>query len=159
LAFDDSWEKVAGVYTKSLLTLPLIHDGHLLGVLQLVNKKGMTPFSNADEKNGLPISQALALALYNHKKNESRESSSLASGAAGERRPTVEKNRFPTANILVQREDDETTILVRVLKDGSRLVYQQIDPPRDVIKLIKEVANIDLDIPANPHRRKDDSKD
>jgi len=73
-----------------------------------------------------------------------------ASVAAGEGRPTVKENRLPTANILVQREDDETTILVRILKDGSRLVYQQIDPPRDVIKLIKEVANIDLDLPANP---------
>ena len=153
LAFDDSWEKVAGVYTKSLLTLPLVHGGHLLGVLQLVNKKDMTPFSSADEKNGLPISQALALALYNHKKSEPRESSLRTAGAsvaAGEGSPTVKENRLPTANILVQREDDETTILVRILKDGSRLVYQQIDPPRDVIKLIKEVANIDLDLPANP---------
>ena len=43
-----------------------------------------------------------------------------------------------------------------LLKDGSRLVYQQIDPPQDVIKLIKEVANIDLDLPAHPHRRKED---
>ena len=42
------------------------------------------------------------------------------------------------------------------MKNGSRLVYQQIDPPQDVIKLIKEVTNIDLDLPANPHRRKDD---
>ena len=48
------------------------------------------------------------------------------------------------------------TILVRILKDGSRFVSQQIDPPQDVIKLIKEVTNIDLDLPANPHRRKDD---
>ena len=28
-------------------------------------------------------------------------------------------------------------------------------PLGDVIKLIKEVANIDLDLPAQPHRRKD----
>ncbi len=63
-----------------------------------------------------------------------------------------------SANILIQREDDETTILVRVLKDGSRFVYQQIDPPQDVIKLIKEVANIDLDLPPKPHRRKDDPR-
>ena len=156
LAFDDSWEKVAGVYTKSLLTLPLIHGGRLLGVLQLVNKKDMVPFSNKDEKNGLLISQVLALALYNHKKNESRESSSRGSRTADEKHSKVGENCSTTANILLQREKDETSILVRILKDGSRLVYQQIDPPRDVIKLIKEVANIDLDLPAQPHRRKDD---
>ena len=157
MAFDDSWEKVAGVDTKSLLTLPLIHGGRLLGVLQLVNKKDMAPFTDMDEKNGLPISQALALALYNHKKIESsRESLSQSSGNADEKYPKVGENRSTTANILVQRDDDETSILVRILKDGSRLVYQEIDPPQDVIKLIKEVANIDLDLPANPHRRKDD---
>ncbi|HIN87421.1 MAG TPA: GAF domain-containing protein, partial [Nitrospinaceae bacterium] len=159
LAFDDSWEKVAGVYTKSLLTLPLIHGSRLLGVLQLVNKKDMVPFPNKDEKNGLLISQALALALYNHKKNESRESLSRGSRDPDEKYSKVGENRSTTANILLQREDDETSILVRILKDGSRLVYQQIDPPRDVIKLIKEVANIDLDIPHNPHRRKDDPRD
>jgi signal transduction protein with GAF and PtsI domain len=158
LAFDDSWEKVAGVYTKSLLTLPLFHGGRLLGVLQLVNKKDMVPFSNKDEKNGLLISQVLALALYNHKKNESRESSSRGSRTADEKHSKVGENCSTTANILLQREKDETSILVRILKDGSRLVYQQIDPPRDVIKLIKEVANIDLDFPAQPHRRKDDPK-
>jgi len=156
LAFDDSWEKVAGVYTKSLLTLPLFHGGRLLGVLQLVNKKDMVPFSNKDEKNGLLISQVLALALYNHKKNESRESSSRGSRTADEKHSKVGENCSTTANILLQREKDETSILVRILKDGSRLVYQQIDPPRDVIKLIEEVANIDLDFPAQPHRRKDD---
>ena len=76
-------------------------------------------------------------------------------GSAGEKDSKVGGNRSTTANILVQKEDDETTILVRILKDGSRFVYQQIDPPQDVIKLIKEVTNIDLDLPANPHRRKD----
>ena len=77
-------------------------------------------------------------------------------GSAGEKDSKVGGNRSTTANILVQRDDDETSILVRILKDGSRLVYQEIDPPQDVIKLIKEVANIDLDLPAQPHRRKDD---
>ncbi len=77
-------------------------------------------------------------------------------GSAGEKDSKVGGNRSTTANILVQKEDDETTILVRILKDGSRFVYQQIDPPQDVIKLIKEVTNIDLELPAIPHRRKDD---
>ncbi|MBT3924069.1 MAG: GAF domain-containing protein [Nitrospina sp.] len=174
MAFDDSWEKMAGVSTKSLLTLPLLHGSQLQGVLQLVNKKDMNPFSAQDERNGFPIAQALALALYNHKKNESFVSENEEkiraelSGSSGRILPQgseasqassenqSKKGGASTANILVQNEDDETTILVRILKDGSRLVYQQIDPPRDVIKLIKEVANIDLDLPPNPHRRKDD---
>jgi len=171
MAFDDSWEKVAGIHTKSLLTLPLTHGGRLLGVLQLVNKKDRTSFTIKDEKNGFPITQTLALALYNHKKNasavaQSKDGTEL-SGSEEEnlsQRPsaTVDEKHCKaesSVNISIQREDDETTVLVRILKDGSRLVYQQIDPPRDVIKLIKEVANIDLDLPPNPHRRKDDPLD
>ena len=162
LAFDDSWEKAAGVSTKSLMTLPLLHGSHLMGVLQLVNKKDMGVFSARDERTGFLVGQALALALYNQKKNEPAvveakveptESLPQATGSS----ETAKQDS--SANILIQREDDETTILVRVLKDGSRFVYQQIDPPKDVIKLIREVANIDLDLPPNPHRRKDDPID
>jgi transcriptional regulator with GAF, ATPase, and Fis domain len=178
MTFDDSWEKVAGVSTKSLLTVPLLHGVHLQGVLQLVNKKNMQSFSAQDERSGFPIAQALALALYNHKKNESVVAESRdkiraeLSGSAevglsqvtqtlsagGENSTKAGASGCNAANIVIQKEDDETTILVRVLKDGSRLVYQKIDPPRDVIKLIKEVTNIDLDIPSNPHRRKEDPK-
>lgn len=165
LAFDDSWEKIAGVSTKSMITLPLLHGVHLMGVLQLVNKRDMTPFSSRDERNGFLIAQALALALYNQKKSEPAvvESEEQLEGATSASlsqvsSPSETANQNSSANILVQREDDETTILVRVLKDGSRLVYRQIDPPKDVIKLIKEVANIDLEAPPVPHRRKNDPR-
>ncbi len=161
LAFDDSWEKIAGVSTKSMMTLPLVHGSHLMGVLQLVNKNNMEVFSSRDERMGFLVAQALALALHNHKKSEPvvvagvsehAESMPQVTGSS----ETARQDR--STNIIIQKEDDEATILVRILKDGSRCVYQQIDPPEDVIKLIREVANIDLDIPANPLRRKDDSK-
>jgi hypothetical protein len=70
LAFDDSWEKVAAVSTKSLMTLPLVHGCHLTGILQLVNKKDMGIFSTRDQRTGFLVAQALTLALYNQKKNE-----------------------------------------------------------------------------------------
>ena len=165
LAFDDSWEKVAGVSTKSLMTLPLVHGCHLTGVLQLVNKKDMGVFSARDERTGFLVAQALALALYNQKKKEPAvvadvvESTESLSQASGSSEISETAKQDSSANILVQREGDETTILVRILKDGSRCVYQQIDPPKEVIKLIREVANINLDLPPNPHRRKDDSID
>ena len=162
LSFDDSWEKAAGVSTKSLMTLPLVHDNHMMGVLQLVNKKNRGVFSSRDERMGFLVAQALALALFNQKKNApviANQEVEVDESLQQESKPSEIVAQNSSANILVQREDDETTILVRVLKDGSRLVYQQIDPPKDVIKLIKEVANIDLNLPPNPHRRKDDSID
>jgi len=161
LVFDDSWEKIAGISTRSMLTMPLLHGENLMGVLQLINKKNMTSFSIQDEKNGFLIGQALGLALYNQKKNSPPEVkkgdevkpdsiSSLASAS----KTSATTSLHDSANIQVQREEDETNILVRILKDGSRLVYQQIDPPQEVIKLIREVANIDLD--ANPLRKNND---
>lgn len=159
LAFDDSWEKVAGVSTKAMMTLPLVHSGHLMGVLQLVNKKDMSSFSVQDERNGFLIAQALALALYNQKKNQQEGSGGEPAIRETSNQALEAVKQDSSANILIEKENGETTILVRVLKDGSRLVYQQIDPPRDVVKLIREVANIDLDLPPSPHRRKDDPKD
>jgi hypothetical protein len=161
LAFDDSWEKIVGVSTKSLMTLPLVYGGHLTGVLQLVNKKDMKVFSTRDERTGFLVAQELALALYDQKKNEPAvvESTGSLSQAPGSSDFSETAKQDISANILVQREDDETTILVRILKDGSRCVYQQIDPPKDVIKLIREVANIDLNLPPNPYRRKVDPGD
>lgn len=160
LAFDDSWEKVAGVSTKSLLTLPLVHGGHLMGVLQLVNKKGMQSFSARDEKNGFLVGQALALGLYNQKKNEPGNGNEIERATStGLARGSETVKRDGSANILIEKEDDETTILVRILKDGSRVVYQQIDPSGEIIKLIRDVTNIDLDLPPKPHRRKESSKD
>ena len=44
LVFDNSWEKIAGISTRSLLTMPLLHGENLMGVLQLINKKNMTSF-------------------------------------------------------------------------------------------------------------------
>jgi hypothetical protein len=87
------------------------------------------------------------------------ESTEILSQAPGSSEFSEAAKKDSSANILLQREDDETTILVRILKDGSRCVYQQIDPPKDVIKLIREVANIDLNLPPNSHRRKDDPGD
>jgi len=142
-----------------MLTMPLLHGENLMGVLQLINKKNMTSFSIQDEKNGFLISQALGLALNNQKKNSPPEVkkgdevkpdsiSSLASAS----KTSATTSLHDSANIQVQREEDETNILVRILKDGSRLVYQQIDPSQEVIKLIREVANIDLD--ATPSEKK-----
>ncbi len=161
LVFDDSWEKIAGISTKSMMTLPLLHGGNLMGVLQLINKKNMASFSSQDEKNGFLIAQALGLALYNQKKNSSPsevkkgdESKAVSiSNLSPASRPS--ESQHSSANIQVQREEDETNILVRILKDGSRLVYQQIDPPQEVIRLIREVANIDLDAPS-PRRKNND---
>jgi len=68
LAFDSSWDKKSGFKTKNMLVNPLIHEGKLMGVLQLINKKGSNQFSKVDEKNAEMISKTLALAFSNQSK-------------------------------------------------------------------------------------------
>jgi type II secretory ATPase GspE/PulE/Tfp pilus assembly ATPase PilB-like protein len=68
LAFDQSWDSLSGEQAKSMLVCPLIHEGELMGILQLVNKQNEEPFNVNDEKCILAIGQSLALALYNQQK-------------------------------------------------------------------------------------------
>jgi len=68
LSFDASWDQKSGFKTKSMLVSPLIHEGKLMGVLQLINKKGTNQFSKIDEKNAELISKTLALAFSNQSK-------------------------------------------------------------------------------------------
>ena len=68
LAFDNSWDTLSGEQAKSMLVCPLIHEGELMGVLQLVNKQNEEPFNVNDEKCILAIGQSLSLALNNQQK-------------------------------------------------------------------------------------------
>ena len=68
LAFDDTWDKRTGMRTKSMLCCPMIHENHVMGVLQLANRRTAERFDTENEKNIIAVSQMLAIALYNNKK-------------------------------------------------------------------------------------------
>ncbi len=68
LSFDGSWDEKSGFRTKGMLVCPLIHQGKMMGVIQLINKKGSGQFSDSDQKNVQMISETLALAFFNQTK-------------------------------------------------------------------------------------------
>ena len=68
LSFDCSWDKKSGFKTKCMLVCPLMHKGRLMGIIQLVNKKGSGRFNTSDQKNAQIISETLALAFFNQTK-------------------------------------------------------------------------------------------
>jgi type II secretory ATPase GspE/PulE/Tfp pilus assembly ATPase PilB-like protein/GAF domain-containing protein len=68
LRFDSSWDKLSGNITKSVLVYPMLHEGNLMGVLQLVNKLNEDKFTDQDEKSATIISETLALAFNNQAK-------------------------------------------------------------------------------------------
>ncbi len=65
LSFDGSWDEKSGFKTKGMLVCPLIHQGKMMGVIQLINKRESGQFTDSDQKNVQMISETLALALFN----------------------------------------------------------------------------------------------
>ena len=69
LAFDSSWDKRSGLRTKQILTYPVVADNkYLMGVIQLVNKKGGGQFTKKDEESVAEISKTLGIAFFNQLK-------------------------------------------------------------------------------------------
>jgi len=66
---DDSWDKKTGFKTKQVLTYPVVAENKfLMGVVQLLNKKGGGRFTKTDEESVAEIAKALGIAFSNLKK-------------------------------------------------------------------------------------------
>src|SRR5262245_56020608 len=50
LKFDSRWDKTTGFRTSQVLSCPIVFEKYLLGVLQLINKRGGSPFTPKDEE-------------------------------------------------------------------------------------------------------------
>jgi type II secretory ATPase GspE/PulE/Tfp pilus assembly ATPase PilB-like protein len=65
LRFDARWDKASGFRTAQVLSTPILFDKYLLGVLQLVNKKGGSSFTPKDEAAAEELAKILGIAFYN----------------------------------------------------------------------------------------------
>ena len=69
LLHDTSYDKSTGFKTKQVLTYPIVADNkYLMGVLQLLNKKGGSRFTRKDEESVAEIAKALGIAFFNLRK-------------------------------------------------------------------------------------------
>ncbi|HEX7539453.1 MAG TPA: GAF domain-containing protein, partial [Syntrophales bacterium] len=72
LFFDEGWDKQSGYRTTQVLAVPVMHENALMGVIQIVNRKGGGKFT-ADEQSLLEeIAEVLGIALYNQHRVSSR---------------------------------------------------------------------------------------
>jgi len=70
--FNRDIDRATGYRTRSMLTVPLIgHDGDLVGVLQMLNKRG-GPFDADDERMALTLGAQCAVALERVRTTENR---------------------------------------------------------------------------------------
>jgi len=69
LTFDASWDKKSGFRTKQILAAPVYHNGKLMGVVQILNKKGGTGRFSEDEKGFLQeMTEVLGVAFFNQER-------------------------------------------------------------------------------------------
>jgi type II secretory ATPase GspE/PulE/Tfp pilus assembly ATPase PilB-like protein len=68
LKFDKRWDKKMGFLTQQVLAVPIIFKKYLLGVIQLINRKGGGSFTRLDEQSATEMANILGIALYNQKR-------------------------------------------------------------------------------------------
>lgn len=68
LSFDKSWDKKGNFTTKQVLTVPIFFKSYLIGVLQLINKKGDDRFKLEDQNSATEMAKVLGIAFFNQKK-------------------------------------------------------------------------------------------
>ncbi len=67
-----AWDKQSGYRTTQVLAVPIFHENTLMGVIQIVNRKGGGKFT-ADEQTLLEeIAEVLGIAFYNQHRVSSR---------------------------------------------------------------------------------------
>jgi type II secretory ATPase GspE/PulE/Tfp pilus assembly ATPase PilB-like protein len=65
LRFDSRWDKASGFRTAEVLATPIMFEKYLLGVLQMINKRGGGAFTPRDEEAAEELSKILGIAFYN----------------------------------------------------------------------------------------------
>ncbi len=68
LKFDIRWDKQSGFRTKNVLAVPIAFEKYLLGVVQLINKRHGSFFTEQDEDGAEEIARILGIAFYNQHK-------------------------------------------------------------------------------------------
>ena len=65
LKFDARWDKASGFRTTQVLATAILFEKYLLGVLQLINKRGGQAFTRKDEEAAEELAKILGIAFYN----------------------------------------------------------------------------------------------
>ena len=68
LGFDRSWDEKSKYMTRQILTVPIFYKKYVIGVLQLINKKGGDRFSLEDQNSAVEMAKVLGIAFFNQKK-------------------------------------------------------------------------------------------
>lgn len=65
LKFDDSWDKKSGFKTRQVLCVPMKFQKSLIGIIQIINKKDGSLFSDIDISYAMELAASLSIAIHN----------------------------------------------------------------------------------------------
>ncbi|GFO62640.1 GspE/PulE family protein [Geomonas paludis] len=65
LSFDVNWDKKTGFRTRQVLCVPMKFNNSLIGVMQLINKKGDQGFTETDTNYATELATSLSIAIHN----------------------------------------------------------------------------------------------
>ena len=68
LTFDSRWDKKSGFRTKQVLAVPIVHEGTLMGVVQILNREDGERFTEEDQSFLEAMANVLGIAFYNHER-------------------------------------------------------------------------------------------
>jgi type II secretory ATPase GspE/PulE/Tfp pilus assembly ATPase PilB-like protein len=121
LRFDARWDKASGFRTAQVLSTPILFDKYLLGVLQLVNKRGGGTFSTRDEEAAEELAKILGIAFYNQHRS-ARTNKPSKFGALVDKGILSEKDIERAVSSARVNQIDVT----RVLQEEFRVPRQEI---------------------------------
>ena len=75
LNFDRSWDKKSGLRTTQILAVPILYNDELMGVIQILNKKGGGEFTKDDQFSLEEIAGAIGIAFYNQERFRTKKKS------------------------------------------------------------------------------------
>ena len=150
LTFDESWDKKSGYRTTQVLAVPIFHENNLMGVVQIINKKGGGKFT-AEEQGFLEeIAEVLGIAIYNQQKIVTRRRTrfdllialDLVTPQDLDRLwSEARKNNEPIENLLMNKHKIAKEDIGRSLEDFYRCKYVPFDSkltiPEDLLKDLK----------------------
>jgi type II secretory ATPase GspE/PulE/Tfp pilus assembly ATPase PilB-like protein len=136
LRFDARWDQSSGFRTTQVLSTPILFDKYLLGVLQLINKRGGGGFSGADEEAAQELAKILGIAFYNqHRAARSNKPSKFGG--------LVDKG-------LVSEQDMEKVISsARVNQiDVAKVLQEELRiPPEEILASMAQFFNCGFWVP------------
>ena len=115
LRHDARWDKLSGFKTAQLLSVPILFDKYLLGVLELVNKRGGVPYSARDAEAAEELAKILGIAFYNqHRASRANKPSKF--GALVDKGLLSEKDMEKAVSAARVNQLDVASILIEEFK-------------------------------------------